>query len=100
MSTPQKQPPIPDRRVTDRGLGGRVLTIEEQLTQGAERMDKHEELLTENTAATKEVLEIVTMAKSFFKVLGHIGNGVKWLAGLTTAGGVLYSVWPHGTPPK
>ena len=58
-----------DRRMTDKGLGGRVGTIEEQLAQGAERMDKHEKLLTENTAATKEVLEIVTMAKSFFKVL-------------------------------
>ena len=98
MTTPEK--PIPDRRKEDRGVSGRVSAIEGQLVKGAERMDKHEALLAENTNATKEVLEIVSMGRSFFKVLGHIGSGIKWLAGLTTAGGVLYSIWPHGTPPK
>jgi hypothetical protein len=89
-------PKIPDRRTTDRGLGGRVLTIEEQLSKGGERMDKHEALLTENTAATQEVLEIVTLAKGFFKVLGHIGTGVKWLTGIATGIVTLWAVWPPG----
>lgn len=99
LSTPD-QTPVLDRRSSDRGLGGRILTIEEQLIHGAGRMDKHEKLLAENTAATKEVLEIVTLAKSFFKVLGHIGSSIKWVAGLAASAGAIWSFWPHGTPPK
>lgn len=91
---------IQERRSSDKGLGGRVSTIEAQLIQGAGRMDKHEKLLAENTAATQEVLEIVTMAKSFFKVLGHIGNSIKWVAGLAASAGAIWSIWPHGAPPK
>ena len=94
MTTTQE--PIPDRRASDRGLGGRVLTIEDQVTQADERMDKHEALLKENTTSTQEVLEIVTMAKSFFKVLGHLGNGIKWLAGVGAAIGTMWAVWPPG----
>ena len=74
--------------------------MEDQLAKGDERMDKIEQSIAVNTTATTEVLEIVSMGKSFFKVLGVIGSAIKWLAGLTTAGGVLYSIWPHGTPPK
>jgi len=98
MSIPD--PKIPDRRTTDRGVGGRVSAIEAKLVEGAERMDKHEKLLAENTAATREVLEIVTMAKGFFKVLGHIGNGIKWTTGLVASAGAIWAWWPHGTPPK
>lgn len=94
------EPSDMDRRMTDKGLGGRVGTIEEQLAKGGERMDKHEKLLAENTAATKEVLEIVTMAKSFFKGLGYIGGGIKWIVGVGAAIGTMWAVWPHGTPPK
>lgn len=78
--------PIPDRRKEDRGMSGRVSALEASMRV--------------NTEATKEILEIVSMGRSFFKVLGHIGAGIKWLAGLTTAGGVLYSIWPHSVPPK
>ena len=77
---------IPERRKEDRGMSGRVTALEEAMRV--------------NTEATQEVLEIVSMGRSFFKVLGHIGAAIKWCAGLTTAGGVLYSIWPHGTPPK
>ena len=91
---------IKERRVSDKGMGGRVTRIEARLEEGAGRMDKQETLLAENTAATKEVLEIVTMAKGFFKALGHIGNAIKWVTGLAASVAALWSIWPHGAPPK
>jgi len=95
--TEQKLPPQ-DRRREDKGMGGRVLAIEQRLGQGASRMAGIETALLENTEATKEVLEIVTMAKSFFKVLGHVGNGIKWLSGIAVAAGVLWQGYTHGGP--
>lgn len=94
------EPKIPERRNTDRELAGKVLSIEDRLDKGDKRMGGLEASLAENTAATKEVLEIVTMAKGFFKVLGHIGNAIKWIAGFGAAAGALWTTWPHGTPPK
>lgn len=91
---------IQERRSSDKGLGGRVTRIEERLEEGAGRMDKQETLLAENTAATKEVLEIVTLAKGFFKALGHIGSAIKWATGLAASVAALWSIWPHGAPPK
>lgn len=88
--------PIKDRRISDRGLGGKVLTIEERLTRGDARMGTIETELAANTAATQEVLEIVSMGKGFFKVLGHIGNAVKWTLGIATAVGAAWATWKHG----
>jgi hypothetical protein len=84
---------VHDRRQTDKGLGGKVVTIEDRLTRGDHRMGTIESELAANTAATREVLEIVTLGKSFFKVLGHIGNAVKWVLGIATAVGAAYAAW-------
>jgi hypothetical protein len=40
------------------------------------------EAVEKNSLATKEILEIVTLAKGFFKVLGWIGTGIKLIAGI------------------
>jgi hypothetical protein len=84
----------------DRGFGGRVASIEAQLAKGSERMKAIEMALVENTAVTQDVLEIITTAKGFFKVLGYVGEAAKWLVGIAAGVGTLWSVWPHGTPPK
>ena len=81
-------------------LEQRVHAIEEKLLLSTEWMDKQEMLMAENTETTKEVLEIVTMAKGFFKVLGHIGSALKWATGLAASVGLLMSLWSHGAPPK
>lgn len=52
---------------------------------GEARMTRIETLLTTNNSATEEVREIVVLGKSFFKVLGHIGNAIKWAVGLGAA---------------
>ena len=84
--------PLHDRRATDKGLGGRVAWIERQLEAGDRRMTSMEgdikgirEDTNASKEATQEVLEIVTMGKGFFKVLGHIGSVLKWLLGLGAA---------------
>ena len=88
--------PVPDRRASDKGLGGRVLSIEDRLDRGDKRMGNIESDLAQNTAATNEVLEIVRMGKSFFKVCGHIGNAIKWALGIATAIGAAWAAWKHG----
>lgn len=87
--------PVHDRRATDRGLGGKVLSIEDRLERGDRRMSTIEKSLKDNTAATQEVLEIVTMGKSFFKVMGHIGSGIKFIAGVAAAVGSVWYAWTH-----
>ena len=89
----QPAPLIPERRLSDKGLWGKVVTIEDRLSKGDARMGTIEEDLAANTAATREVLEIVTMGKSFFKVLGHIGNAVKWFLGIAASVGAAYAAW-------
>lgn len=84
----------------EKSMEARVSAIEAQLIKGDARMQTHEKLLTENTAKTQEVLEIVTLAKGFFAVLGSIGAAIKWLAGLAAGVAALWTFWPHGTPPK
>jgi len=95
MTDPAKPKPPHDHRATDKGLGKKVGTIEDQLDRGAARMGEIERALADNTAATREVLEIVSMGKSFFRVLGVIGSGVKWLAGMATVVAAAYAAWTH-----
>ena len=87
---------VKERRATDRGLGGRVISIEDRLDRGDNRMGSIESDLAANTAATREVLEIVTMGRSFFKVIGHIGNLVKWVLGGAAAFATAYAAWKQG----
>ena len=91
------QPVLYDRRSTDKGLGGTVLTMQERLNRGDERMGKIEKDLADNTAATNEVLEIVRMGKSFFRVAGYIGSGLKWTLAAGAAWAAIWGTWrnPH-----
>lgn len=66
--------------------------MESRLDAGSDRMDRIESKLDANSAATEEVRaateevrDIVVMGKSFFKVLGHVGSGIKWIASVGAA---------------
>ena len=90
---PEKPEKPRERRVSDKGLGGRVLSIEERLVDGTERMNRMESKLDENSAITGQILDIVTTAKSFFKVLGWIGSCVKWATAVLASLAALYAAW-------
>ena len=45
------------------------------------------------------LLDILGAAKSGLKVLGGLGKAVKWIAGIVTAGGVIWGLF-HGNWPK
>lgn len=72
----------PDRRTND----ARIDRIEA-------RLDDMEETLVKNTAMTADVHAIIGHARSFFSVLGAIGNGVKWAAGVAAAVAAAWAVF-------
>ena len=46
---------------------------------------KFERTLEENTAATKDILDIVNSARGFFRTMGKLGEFFKWGLGILTA---------------
>lgn len=64
--------------------------MEARFDAGNARMGRIEAMLAENSASTEEVREIVVMGKSFFKVLGHLGNGIKWMV---SVGAAIAAIW-------
>lgn len=61
-----------ERRKFEGETHARIMEIKSQLEFGDQRMERTEKKLD-------EVYEIVSAAKGFFKVLGVIGTGVKWI---------------------
>jgi len=85
----------PERRAP---IADRIAQIEEQLEAEAKRMDKLETTLAENTALTADIHSIIGHAKSFFSVLGWIGNGIKWIAAVLAAVGAVWAIYTGRTP--
>ena len=56
--------------------------MQSELKLGKERMDSIEAKIDANSKDTAEVLDIMRMGKSFFKVIGHIGSFIKWVAAI------------------
>lgn len=46
---------------------------------------KFEKALEENTQATADILDIISAAKGFFRVAGAIGAAIKWGTGIAAA---------------
>lgn len=57
------------------------------------RMNNLERKVDENIMMTSGVFEIVQHGKSFFTVLGLIGNVVKWTAGIIVIVAGAFAVW-------
>jgi len=56
--------------------------MQSELKAGSERMDRIEAKLDGNCSDTAEVLEILRLGKSFFKVIGYVGAFIKWTAAI------------------
>lgn len=57
------------------------------------RLNNLERKVDENIMMTSGVFEIVDTGKSFFKVLGLIGNVVKWAGGVAVAVGAIWAIF-------
>ena len=84
---------LQDRRVSDKGLGGTVLTMQERLNRNDAQLAEMKESLEKNTTVTNEIYEIVLMGKSFFRVAGYIGVGVKWILAAGAATAAIWGAW-------
>lgn len=67
--------------------------VDDRLTRGNERMDRIEKALNDNNAATAEVLDIMRLGKSFFRMAGYFGAFVKWLTPI----GIAFAALWHST---
>jgi hypothetical protein len=56
--------------------------LEARFHASSERMQRLEQKIDGNSADTREVLDILHAGKGFFRVVGWIGNVVKWAAAI------------------
>lgn len=64
--------------------------IEDRLVLGSQRMDTIEQSVRDIRADVSEVLDIVRLGKSFFRLAGHFGAFLKWA---TAIGAPLVAMW-------
>lgn len=64
--------------------------IESRLVDGSQRMDTIEKSVRDIRADVSEVLDIVRLGKSFFRLAGHFGAFLKWV---TAIGAPLVAMW-------
>ena len=82
----------PQRRLSDRlnphDAGGSCKALDEvqlRLSGGDERMNRIEKKLDDNSSDTAEVLDILRLGKSFFRLAGYFGSFVKWVSAIGAA---------------
>lgn len=61
------------------------------LEQHAESMSEWRKSVDENTAVQREVVEVGKDIIAAVRVLGWIGNGIKWLSGVAAASAVIFA---------
>ena len=94
--SPEAQPQ--DRRTHD----ARLDAIENQLREGAQRMDGMQTELTRNTEVTTEVRDLLAAYKSGMRVLAGLGKVAVWVGKLAAAGAAISAFWyaiTHGGQP-
>lgn len=81
-------------------------SVELRLHDGDARMQRIEDRVTRievkldaNTAATDEILEIITAAKSFFRFAERAGTVIKWVAGVLAPVLAVWYTIHNGRPP-
>jgi hypothetical protein len=85
----QNTPLPPRRRQSDTDPLG-TQDIEDRLVLGSRRMDTIEESVRDIRADVSEVLDIVRLGKSFFRVAGHFGAFLKWTTAIAAP---LVAMW-------
>lgn len=73
-----------------------IALVEQRLSHGNERMDRMETALHENNAATAELLDIMRMAKSGFRMIGALGALIKWGAAILAPVLAAWFAWKNG----
>ena len=83
---------MPQRRLSDRlnphdarGSCKELDEVQLRLSGGDERMDRIEKKLDDNCSDTAEVLDILRLGKSFFRLAGYFGSFVKWASAIGAA---------------
>ena len=74
------------------------VSVHERLHRGDLRMTRIETLLAKNCADTSEVLDIMRLGKSFFRLAGYFGTFVKWGLGLGAAVLAFWQAWREFHP--
>lgn len=94
--------PLP--RVIRQDEHDRLLQIIDELrAESAEtraELKKNSETTAKIEKMTEEMVDLFAAAKGAFKVLGWIGSGVKWTAGIAAALGALWLLVRGGLPPS
>lgn len=68
-------------------------STDRQMIEFELRLTNLERKVDENILMTSGVFEIVQHGRSFFSVLGLIGNVVKWCAGIVVIVGGALAIW-------
>ena len=91
-------PKLPPHPATEPCPGGctDIDLINRRLDDGDGRMHRIEELIKTNTSDTTEVLEILKLGKSFFKMVGYFGAFVRWVAPIGAAIWSVYQLLKNG----
>jgi hypothetical protein len=61
-----------------------IAAINERLDAGSKRMKGIEEALTTNTEITQDIHDVIVAARVGFRVLGGLGQAVKWVGMVAT----------------
>lgn len=93
--------PVP--RIISQDEHARLMaSIDEIRTENAalrEELKKNSEATAKISEMVGEMVELFSAAKGFFKMLGWIGAGVKWIAVLVAASAALWALITHGGVP-
>jgi hypothetical protein len=84
----------------------RFFHIDTRFQEGSEQMQaldakvvSLEKKVDTNNKQTAEILEIVQLAKGFFRVLGIIGKFVKWSLAIGASIAAIWAAWKSGHVP-
>lgn len=91
---PQDTLDAEDRRQSGKVTCTLIDDINSRLNEGDNRMTRMELKIDSNSADTSEVLEIVRMGKSFFKVMGHLASFAKYCAVIGGGVATIWGLWP------
>lgn len=69
---------------------GRLLEGDARMGRIETTINKNSSAMTQNSLDTAEILQIMKDTKVAFKMIGHFGRAIKWIAGVAVAIG---SVW-------
>ncbi len=64
-----------------------------------EKLDANSKATETAAGATEEILDILTLGKSFFRLAEMLGKVIKWGAGIATAVLGLWLTFKYGKPP-